>query len=159
MEIKQYQNEHKSGVVELILHIQQAEFAIPITLEDQPDLSDIDNFYQRGIGNFWVAIVDNSVAGTIALLDIGDANVALRKMFVKKEFRGGEHQVAYHLLRVAEDRAVNKGTRHIYLGTTEKFLAAHRFYHKHGYSEIRKEALPGSFPVMDVDKKFYEKTL
>ena len=43
----------------------------------------------------------------------------------------------------------------VYLGTTAKFLAAHRFYEKNGFREIAREALPDSFPVMAVDTKFY----
>ena len=43
----------------------------------------------------------------------------------------------------------------IYLGTNEEFLAAHRFYEKHGFAEIPREHLPSKFPVMAVDSKFY----
>ena len=48
-----------------------------------------------------------------------------------------------------------KGIREIYLGTTPKFLAAHRFYEKNGFAEIGKESLPEAFPIMSVDTKFY----
>jgi predicted N-acetyltransferase YhbS len=34
-------------------------------------------------------------------------------------------------------------------------LAAHRFYEKHGFSEIAPAQLPPSFPIMRVDTKFY----
>ena len=44
----------------------------------------------------------------------------------------------------------------ILLGTTEKFLAAQRFYEKNGFTEIQKDALPPKFPVMTVDVKFYK---
>jgi hypothetical protein len=43
----------------------------------------------------------------------------------------------------------------VYLGTTAKFLAAHRFYEKNSFREIAREALPGCFTVMAVDTKFY----
>ncbi len=46
----------------------------------------------------------------------------------------------------------------IFLGTTAKFLAAHRFYEKNGFSEILLTELPVSFPVMTVDTKFYRFT-
>lgn len=41
------------------------------------------------------------------------------------------------------------------LGTTTKFLAAHRFYEKKGFVEIPRETLPHAFPLMAVDIKFY----
>ncbi len=43
----------------------------------------------------------------------------------------------------------------IFLGTTEKFLAAHRFYERNGFVSIGKETLPDQFPLMSVDTKFY----
>ena len=70
--------EHAAGVAALILPIQREEFGIPITLADQPDLSDITGFYQRGTGNFWVALHESVVVGSIALLDLGNGRGALR---------------------------------------------------------------------------------
>ena len=43
----------------------------------------------------------------------------------------------------------------IYLGTTDKFLAAHRFYEKNGFKRIQPELLPTQFPKMKVDSRFY----
>lgn len=143
------------GVVAVILPIQQAEFGIPVTLEDQPDLSDVAGFYQRARGNFWVAESDGRIIGTIGLLDIGHDQAALRKMFVAAEFRGREHGVAQRLLDTALAWSVSKGLAEIVLGTTEKFLAAHRFYEKNAFVAVAKHDLPAAFPVMAVDSKFY----
>ncbi|MBI9083542.1 MAG: GNAT family N-acetyltransferase [Desulfobacterales bacterium] len=147
---------HLSGVVDVILPIQQSEFGIPITLDAQPDLLDIPGFYQKGNGNFWVARLGSEIVGTISLLDIGNGQGALRKMFVKKHARGSTQGVALKLLQVLFSWCGQQGVREIYLGTTEKFLAAHRFYEKNGFSEIRQTELPLSFPVMSVDTKFYK---
>ena len=87
VEIKIYSEIYRDQVARLILSIQQTEFQIPITLQDQPDLSDISNFYQKNNGNFWVAVLENIVIGTIALLDIGNNSGALRKMFVDANYR------------------------------------------------------------------------
>jgi GNAT superfamily N-acetyltransferase len=148
--------EHADGVVSVILPIQQNEFEIPITLEAQPDLKDIGGFYQHGDGNFWVAVDGDTVVGTVALLDIGNRQVALRKMFVARSHRGAQNGVAAALLHVLLTWCRDRGIRRIFLGTTARFLAAHRFYEKNGFREIRREALPPSFPVMVVDTKFYE---
>ena len=43
----------------------------------------------------------------------------------------------------------------VLLGTTEKFVAAQRFYEKNGFAEIEREELPVTFPLMAVDVKFY----
>jgi N-acetylglutamate synthase-like GNAT family acetyltransferase len=95
------------------------------------------------------------VIGTIGLKDIGAGQTALRKMFVAAPFRGREFGVAAQLLNTLLEEAWQRGVKEIYLGTTDKFLAAHRFYEKHGFVEVAKQALPESFPVMKVDSKFY----
>lgn len=150
-----YESTFQDEVVNLIVHIQQKEYNIPITKEEQPDLLEIGTFYQRNHGNFQVATYDDKVVGTVALLDIGNNQVALRKMFVKKEFRGKEWGASHKLLQTAISWAENKKLKDIYLGTTVKFLASHRFYEKNGFQSVDIEDLPKSFPVLQVDKKFY----
>ncbi len=156
MELQTYSPVYRDELVNLILTIQKTEFEIPITLEQQPDLNDIPNFYQSNNGNFWVALAGNKVVGTIALLDIGNGQGALRKMFVDAAYRGKEFGVGQKLLHQLLQWAMQKNFKEIFLGTTEKFLAAQRFYEKNGFIEIKKEALPKSFPIMAVDVKFYK---
>lgn len=155
VEIVEYTAHHREGVVGVILPIQQQEFQVPITLDAQPDLRDIEGFYQKDAGNFWVALADGRVVGTIALLDIGDRTAALRKMFVTAEWRGATHQVAARLLETLLAWSRQRGIARVYLGTTAKFLAAHRFYEKNGFVEVTRADLPTAFPVMNVDTKFY----
>ena len=63
--------------------------------------------------------------------------------------------VAGKLLDVLLAHARAKGVAEIFLGTTDKFLAAHRFYEKRNFRELPKAELPEAFPVMAVDSKFY----
>ena len=156
IEIRPFSKEYLSGIVDVILPIQQSEFDIPITLESQPDLLDIPAYYQQGDGNFWVALQESEAIGTIALIDIGNRAGALRKMFVKPEYRGAAFGVAQKLLLVLLDWCGQKGLADIYLGTTPKFLAAHRFYEKNAFTEIERSELPDTFPIMTVDTKFYK---
>ena len=99
--------------------------------------------------------IDDKIIGTISLLDIGNRKAALRKMFVDKNYRGKEFGVGQRLLNTLVDWSKRKGFTEIFLGTTEKFIAAQRFYEKNGFKEIEKRELPEAFPVMEVDIKFY----
>jgi N-acetylglutamate synthase-like GNAT family acetyltransferase len=153
--ITAFSDADQRGVVNVILPIQQQEFGIPITEADQPDLMNVAEFYQTGTGGFWVARSDDEVVGTVGLKDIGAGQAALRKMFVAAPFRGREFGVAGKLLDVLLAHARAQGIARIFLGTTDKFLAAHRFYEKKGFEELQKAELPGAFPVMAVDSKFY----
>jgi len=154
--IKIYTDINKKDVADLILYIQNVEFGIPITLEMQPDLKAIPAFYQINRGNFWIANIGKKIIGTISLLDIGDRKGALRKMFVDKNYRGKEFGAGQKLLNTLLDWARHKGFTEIFLGTTEKFIRAQRFYEKNGFKEIEKQELPKSFPVMEVDVRFYK---
>jgi N-acetylglutamate synthase-like GNAT family acetyltransferase len=148
-----------SRVVELILAIQRDEFGFNIGAEDQPDLLDVADFYQTGAGNFWVALLDGDVVGTIALRDIGKNQGALRKMFVRATHRGKEHGIAARLLERLVLSATGAQVRDLYLGTTEKFVAAHRFYERNGFIQVAAEALPEAFPRMSLDTRFYHRAL
>lgn len=159
IEIAAYSDEHAEGVRDLIVPIQQEEFEIPITYADQPDLHDIEGYYRKGCGEFWVALHDRHVVGTIALIDIGDRQAALRKMFVKKAYRGPGRGAARRLLDSLLDHAKKHHVSRVYLGTTSQFLAAHRLYEKMGFDLVAEADLPRSFPRMAVDSRFYMRRL
>jgi N-acetylglutamate synthase-like GNAT family acetyltransferase len=153
--IEPFAEHYREDVGELIVSIQQREFDIPITYEQQPDLRDIPGFYRQKAGDFWLALSGERVVGSIALLDIGDRLGALRKMFVAADCRGAGAGVAGRLLKALLAHARAHHLRAIYLGTTDKFLAAHRFYEKHGFELVDAASLPASFPRMSVDTRFY----
>ena len=153
--VRSYQPEDVEQVVSLILPIQQEEFGVAITLEDQPDLQNIETFYQKGLGNFFVALHDNKIVGTIALLDIGNNQGAMRKFFVHPNFRGSDKGTSSLLLTYLFEWCKEQHLSDLYLGTTLQFIAALKFYLKNGFSEISTSELPPNFPIMAVDKKFY----
>lgn len=157
--IASYDNKHKNQVIELILDIQQNEFHIPISINEQQDLLTIDEHYKQGNGNFWVALNGNDVIGTIALMDIGQSRGALRKMFVAKDHRGKEKRIAQDLYDTVEAHCKSNEIYELYLGTVSVLKAAHRFYMRNGFSLIAKELLPETFPVLAVDELFFRKRI
>ena len=159
IQIVPFAPQHLESVGALIVGIQRDEFQIPITLEDQPDLQGVPAFYQRGAGNFWVAVSEGQVVGTVALLDIGNHQGALRKMFVHASYRGSGSGVSARLLETLFEWSRARGVNEVYLGTTEKFLAAHRFYERNGFQQISANELPPTFPKMALDTRFYRRAL
>lgn len=159
IQVVPYTPEHQSAVVDVILSIQQLEFNLPINLSAQPDLTDISRFYQFGRGNFWVALDGAKLVGCVGLRDIGDNQGALRKMFVAAEYRGATRGVAQLLLDNLTAWARMQELTDVYLGTTEQFHAAHRFYAKNHFTAIERISLPMSFPAMSVDTRFYRRSL
>jgi N-acetylglutamate synthase-like GNAT family acetyltransferase len=155
IEIARFEPEDEQGVMDLILPIQRDEFGFSITAQDQPDLGTIPEFYQSGKGDFWVARCGGKLVGSIGLKDIGRGQAALRKMFVDSAFRGRELGVGAKLLAHLLEEAQTRGLHEVLLGTTDRFLAAHRFYEKHGFVSISQAELPESFPRMALDTRFY----
>jgi GNAT superfamily N-acetyltransferase len=152
--IKTLKNSDSKGIIDIILPIQQLEFGVPITLADQPDLLDIEDFYILNGGNFWGASVEGELCGTIAFLRFNEKAGAIRKMFVKKEFRGKEYGIASILLDELINYCRENGIGHLYLGTVDILKAAIRFYEKKGFVQLDKKELPSDFPVMASDNVF-----
>ncbi|PIF45733.1 acetyltransferase (GNAT) family protein [Chryseobacterium sp. 52] len=155
VDIKQLDNSYSDQLIDLILTIQQKEFNVPITIEDQPDLKQIESFYIEPGGNFWGAFIEGELVGSIALVKFDERAGAIRKMFVKKEFRGKELNIAQQLLEVLITFCRENGTDDLYLGTVMILKAAMRFYERNNFMQIEKENLPVSFPLMGADNVFY----
>jgi len=68
-------------------------------------------------------------------------------MFVKKEYRGKEFGVGQGLLDALLEWAKQKGFSDIFLGATEEFIAAHRFYEKNKSILTEKESLQKNFQL------------
>ncbi|MGF1537515.1 MAG: GNAT family N-acetyltransferase [Elainellaceae cyanobacterium] len=153
MQITTYKPAHQTSVIDLILPIQREEFGSSITLADQPDLLQIPAVYQRGNGNFWVAIAADEVVGTVGAIDIGHGHLALRKMFVAAPYRG--RAVGQQLMDTLRQWATARHVAEVYLSTIEAFTRAHRFYEKNGFEQVGAAELPGHFPRMPGDTIFY----
>lgn len=157
MTIEFYDKKYQQQAIDLILNIQQNEFNVPVTIYDQPDLFDVENFYCSKNGNFWIALDNNNnVVGTIALIDIDNHQSCLRKMFVHKDYRGKEKGTGQLLLDTLITWCREKDIREIYLGTIERLEAAIRFYKRNNFFEVDKQSLPENFPIMKVDTHFFK---
>ncbi|MEO8238499.1 MAG: GNAT family N-acetyltransferase [Flavobacterium sp.] len=154
IKIEDLNNSHSKAILGLILPIQQIEFNVPVTLEDQPDLLDIELFYTNE-GGFWGAFINGNLVGTIALIDTGHRAGVIRKMFVKKEFRGKEFLISQQLFDTLKKYCLQKQIDHLYLGTVDILKAAHRFYEKNGFERLTKKQLPDYFPHMTGENMYY----
>jgi putative acetyltransferase len=157
--IKNLKNSDSKDIIDLILPIQQLEFGVPISLADQPDLLEIEDCYILKGGNFWGATVEGELCGTIALLLFSEKAGAIRKMFVKKEFRGKEYGIAPLLMEELIHYCREKGIKDLYLGTVDIAQAAIRFYEKKGFAQLDKKELPVDFPLMASDNVFFHLAL
>lgn len=147
------------GVVDLILAVENDEFGFSLSFADQPDLKNIQDSYVNAGGQFWIALDGSKVVGTTALYNLGNGDLALRKMFVLREFRGGQPSLAQRLLDEAFQWARAGEFKRIFLDTSSKFAAAIRLYGRNGFVEIGPHQLPAGFPVFRVAEHFYMRSL
>ncbi|MDQ0968562.1 GNAT superfamily N-acetyltransferase [Flavobacterium sp. W4I14] len=154
--IERLDNQSCEAIIGLILPIQQIEFNVDIDLAAQPDLLDIEKNYDGSGGAFWGAKLNGELIGTIALIAVPEhQSGAIRKMFVKKEFRGKDLGVAQVLLKTLLAYCEDNNLNEVYLGTKDILQAACRFYERNGFKSVAMENLPVYFPRMAVDNVFY----
>jgi GNAT superfamily N-acetyltransferase len=154
--IERLNNQFCEAIIGLILPIQQIEFNVDIDLAAQPDLLDIEKNYDGSGGAFWGAKLNGELIGTIALIAVPEhQSGAIRKMFVKKEFRGKDLGVAQALLKTLLAYCEDNNLNEVYLGTKDVLQAACRFYERNGFKSVAMENLPVYFPRMAVDNVFY----
>ena len=153
-QIKPFENKYQPGVVALIEKIQVGEFNIPLEEGQRKELQAIATAFQKDKGNYWVALFNERVIGTIAVIDIGHHAFELRDVFLDQDYRG-KTGFAKQLLDTVWAWCNTHKVLTIYLGTTLQFCAAHRFYEKHGFVEIDRKEMPPYCQPMDCDEKFY----
>lgn len=153
MEIITYQEKYKNQVIDLILHIQNDEAKISLSLEEQPDLMDIDSCYRKSGGEFWVAVENDSVVGTIALMPKDSGNGVLKKFFVHKDYRG--KKVGYALYCNFIEFARKNNIRTIILDTPSVARESHIFYERVGFVKINHEKLPFEYNYPDRNSYLY----
>jgi len=157
IEITEFSEKYTDAAVNLIVGCQRDEFGFPVSAADQPDLLDVRKHYLAGSGNFWIALASDRLVGTIGLLDLGNGQASLRKMFVCPDFRN--RGVASLLFESLLSWVVRHDFSVIYLGTTSKYHAAHHFYEKYGFTRISKTSLPKNFPRFEIEDYFYHRNM
>jgi GNAT superfamily N-acetyltransferase len=153
VEIVSYKDEYKQQIIDLILHIQNDEAKINLSLEEQPDLLDIPSCYEKKGGRFWVAVDGRDVIGTFAFMNYGNGNAVLKKFFVRSDWR--KKKVGLALYQTVIDYLKEQGYKQALLDTPSVATAAHRFYEKAGFRRIEKSDLPFKYSYPDRDSLLY----
>ena len=151
IEIVPYQPAHHLGIDAMMKEIAQ-EFSDPIMVKQTNGTAPIPD-------NYWVALHNGQVVGTIALVNFKNEFGVLKRMMLKTEYPGASLGVSSLLLFTAIENAQKNGLGAIYLGTMTQFKAAQSFYQKHGFQQIGEEELPSDFPKYPIDKLFYKKKI
>lgn len=153
MEIITYQEKYKQQIIDLILHIQNDEAKINLSLEEQPDLTNVPYYYEKDGGEFWLAVKNDIVIGTLALINKGNGNGVLKKGFVDKKYR--KQGVLTELYRTLLDYAKKNNMTQLMFDTPSVATNCHRFFEKEGYVRINKSEQPFEYEYPDRNSYLY----
>lgn len=146
----------RKQIINMIENIQRNEFSISVSSEiNLCILKAEEDFYYNNSYNFWYAIDDNGkIVGSLGLKKINNRFGEIKKFFVLKEYRG--KGVAQKLMKILLKAALKHKFDVLLLGTVDKLQAAHKFYIKHGFTQIDQKDLPNSFEKGPVDTIFFK---
>ena len=119
---------------------------IELYIEDDFDYETIPEVY-KDRSRLWLALAENRVVGTVAMSEVDEAIVRLRRMFVLPEFQG--QGVGQQLFDTAFAFAKGQGYEKIILDTDRIMYKARRFYEKNGFHKARNAG----------DRVFYERII
>lgn len=146
--IIEYKNEYKYDIRNLISSIYKDEFEITIG-EDEILNEDLYKYIKEG-GSFLIAVdEDGNLLGTIGGRIVNDETLEVKRMYVKKEYRGCG--IAQELLNTLERFAEDNGFKYLVLGTYERMERAIGFYQKNLFV-LENE-------TEDVEERYFRKCL
>jgi GNAT superfamily N-acetyltransferase len=153
--ITQYRNAYQTEVVDLILDIQNVEFNLGISLDDQSDLLDIDACYTASGGGFWLVVEETGrVIGTIGL-QLKSGIGIMKKFFVAKAFRGADSGCATMLFNTLLNHARSQDIETIVLDTPATATRSHMFYTRKGFRQIEVHDVPVRYDYPNRDSLFF----
>lgn len=159
MEIKPFENnpKHLAELVDLINYCQNIEAHLDIKMAEQSDIFEIEAYYQKQGGQFWIALQNNSVVGSIALLPVNQEIAILKKFFTYPEFRGHPVRLGQKLFDCFYAYYSSHNFSRIILDTPENESRSHFFYEKQGFQQISRDQLDIDYPFPDRNSRIYEK--
>jgi GNAT superfamily N-acetyltransferase len=144
MAIVPFQPGHVDGFRALVTATLR-EFGFEPDAELDADLDDPAATYAA----LWVAVDGDAVVGSVALRDLGDGAVELKRMYLRPDQRG--RGLGKQLLALALDWARAKEMRVVRLDTSERMVAAQRLYEANGFARV-----PGDAPRQGQCRLLYE---
>ncbi len=136
IKITTYSKKFHQDTVNLILEIYEKE--LKFTGYNRPDLQNIEkNYLKNDKSNFWIALDNNEVIGTIGILKKHTDLAYIKRLTVKKKYRG--QGIGNKLLQTAISFAQKQNFKTLYAGTVKENPAAIEFYKKQNFT-INKTA-------------------
>ena len=133
--IKEYEDKYDKKVNSFITSIFVEEYGFE---EYRKELEEqCYSEYMEQNGKLWIAIdEDENVVGTIAIKQHNENEAELKRLYVRKDYRGKglSNELYENLIMQAKENNLKR----IFLGTYEKLESAIKFYKKRGFTQIEE---------------------
>ncbi len=151
--IIQFEDRYTQDVIDLVLHFQNDGTRPFVTVNDQPDLLNIKENHINAGGDFWIAIDNDKLIGSIGIMPYSKEVAVLKKFFVYEEYQGEPFHLGQKLYAALLSFAKEKGFTTLLLDTPHNTTRAHKFYEKVGFKKVTEDELPLKFshPYKDCD--------
>ena len=151
--ISRFKSNYTQDVIDLVLHFQNDGTRPPVTVNDQPDLLNIEESYINAGGDFWIATDDGRLIGSIGIMPCSEDIAVLKKFFVYENYQGEPFHLGQKLYASLLSFAKENGFKTILLDTPRNTARAHKFYEKAGFKKVNEYELPMTFshPYKDCD--------
>jgi GNAT superfamily N-acetyltransferase len=133
MSIVPFQPAHSEGFRSLVADTLR-EFDFEPDTELDGDLDDPAAAYAA----LWVVLDGDEVVGSVAVRELGDGAVELKRMYLRPGERG--RGLGRQLLSLAVDWARSRRMSVVRLDTSERMVAARRLYEAHGFERVAGNA-------------------
>ncbi len=133
--IKKFEDRYNDDVNNFIISVFVEEFGFEQFREGLKEQN--NHKYIENGSNLWIALNENDdIVDTIALRKHNDTDAEIKKLYVRKDYRGtGLSKELYSkVMNEAKENDFNR----IFLGTYDKLQSAIHFYLKRGFTQIEE---------------------
>ena len=134
IKIIQYNNKYKDLINNFINECMYTFINRPY--KKREGVLNIEEYYLNNNGNFWIALYNNKIIGTIALENRGNVGI-LKRFYVDRDYQHlGVGTSLYNIFETYVKNETNINT--LYLACGQILNNAHKFYIKNGWMQIPK---------------------
>lgn len=148
-----FEERYTQDVIDLVLHFQNDGTRPMVTVDDQPDLRNMVDSYMHAGGNFWIAVENDRLIGSIGIMPCNQDIAILKKFFVYEAYQGAPIHLGQKLYATLLQFAKENGFKTLLLDTPYNTVRAHKFYEKAGFQKVKERELPLTFshPIQECD--------
>ncbi|MFH2139138.1 MAG: GNAT family N-acetyltransferase [Candidatus Omnitrophota bacterium] len=150
IKIRKAKKEDRKQIYTLITSVLKKEFGLNEATYPEADLADVTKAYGGKKDIFFVAVIGNTIIGTIAVKEDDKNTALLRRISVSPEFRG--IGLGKNLIIKAIEFCQKQGYRIVNFRSTEKMEAANSLCQKNGF-KIRASMDIGHTTILKLTRR------